>query len=177
MLGKLSRWLRMIGYDTVYANNSSDQELLSLAKRNSLTLLTSDEELYRIAIAKGLESFLIEGRNEPERLANLAQRFNLNLRIKVEVSRCPVCNGPLKQVQRNAVKGRVPPATFKLYRTFWLCNNPECAKVYWQGSHWKRIEQTLRSARKILGLNKSRQTGPAATPKPRTRNVPRASRP
>ena len=150
MLGKLARWLRMIGYECTYANNSDDRELLTIAKRDSLVLLTSDAELYRTAIARNIESFLVEGRTEPERLASLAERFKLRLSIDTAISRCPVCGSLLRETAKENVQSAVPPATFKVYKTFWSCSNPKCAKVYWQGSHWKRIEQTLASANKIL---------------------------
>jgi uncharacterized protein with PIN domain len=150
MLGKLTRWLRMLGYEAVYMNDSSDRDLLSNAKQDSLILLTSDEELYRTAAMKGIETMLVQGRTEPERLANLAKRYNLRLEIDMATSRCPMCGAILEQVSKEKVKSAVPPATFKVYQSFWACTNPECAKVYWQGSHWNKIEQTLRSARKIL---------------------------
>lgn len=160
MLGKLARWLRMIGYETIYMNNSDDRDLLLIAKRDSLVLLTSDAELYRTAIARGTESFLVEGRTEPERLASLAERYGLSLSIDTTISRCPMCGWQLRATSKGDVEKVVPPATFKVYQTFWVCTNPECAKVYWQGSHWKRIEQTLASAEKIL--DKKRHTKPSA---------------
>jgi hypothetical protein len=150
MLGKLTRWLRMIGYVAIYMNDSPDRDLLSLAKRDSLILLTSDEELYRNAISKGVETFLVQGATEAERLAGLAERFSLSLTIDAVTSRCPMCGSNLREVPKKDVEGFVPPATFKVYQSFWVCNNPKCAKVYWQGSHWDRIEQTLEDARKIL---------------------------
>jgi uncharacterized protein with PIN domain len=150
MLGKLTRWLRMIGYEATYMNDSPDRDLLTLAKQQSLTLLTSDEELYRNAIAKGIDSFLVEGRTEPERLAALAERYHLNLQIDTLTSRCPMCGSNIREVPRKDVEALVPPTTFKVYKSFWVCTNPKCAKVYWQGSHWKRIEQTLERAKKIL---------------------------
>ncbi len=155
MLGKLTRWLRMIGYEATYLNDCEDSKLLSLAKHNSLTLLTSDQELYRTAASRGIESFLVEGRTEPERLAGLAARYKLNLRIDTTVSRCPICGSPLRETIKNEVEDLVPPATFKVQQTFWVCNNPECGKVYWQGSHWKQIEQTLEAARNILDNKKN----------------------
>ncbi len=171
MLGKLTRWLRMIGYEATYLNNYEDSKLLSLAKRDSLTLLTSDQELYRTAASRGIESFLVEGRTEGERLAALADRYKLNLRIDTTVSRCPVCGSSLREAPRDEVEDAVPPATFKVHQTFWVCNNPECGKVYWQGSHWKKIEQTLETARNILDDKKSTRTREYGkqTPKPRKR--------
>ena len=155
MLGKLSRWLRMIGHEVTYTNNTDDHELLALAKRESLILLTSDAELYRTANARGIDSFLVEGRTEAERLASLARRYGLNLRIDTKISRCPVCGFPLRDASKEEVKTAVPPATFKVYNSFWACTNTKCAKIYWQGSHWKKIEQTLSDARNILDTKKN----------------------
>ena len=171
MLGKLTRWLRMMGYEATYLNDSEDSRLLILAKRDALTLLTSDRQLYRTAASHGIESFLVQGRTEAERLAALADRYKLNLRIDTTVSRCPICGSPLRQVPRDEVESAVPPATFKVHHTFWVCNNPECCKVYWQGSHWKKIEQTLETARNILDDKESTRTREYGkqTPKPRRR--------
>ena len=151
-------------------NNSDDRDLLLIAKRDSFALLTSDAELYRTAIARGIESFLVEGRTEPERLASLAERYELNLSIDTTISRCPMCGWQLRETSKGDVEKIVPPATFKVYQTFWVCTNPECAKVYWQGSHWKRIEQTLASAKKILDKKRHTEPGPSAkwTSEPRT---------
>jgi uncharacterized protein with PIN domain len=159
MLGKLARWLRMLGYEATYQNDRSDPDLLSIAKRDSLILLTSDEELYRTATIRGIESFLVQGLTEAERLANLADRYKLNLAIDTRNSRCPVCGSPLKEKPKSEVESAVPPATFKVYPTFWVCTNPNCAKVYWQGSHWKKIEQTLEAATKILESKANSPTG------------------
>jgi uncharacterized protein len=159
MLGKLSRWLRMLGYETIYQNDRPDNDLLAAAKQDSLTLLTSDEELYRTASIRGLESFLVQGRTEPERLANLAKRYNLTLKINPKDSRCPTCGSLIREISKDEAEGAVPPATFKVYSTFWVCTNAKCAKVYWQGSHWKKIEQTLETAKKILDTNSNTPTG------------------
>ncbi len=159
MLGKLARWLRMLGYEATYLNDSPDRDLLSLAKHESLILMTSDEELYRTAVMRGIESFLVQGRTEPERLASLSERFNLNLEIDTAISKCPVCGFSIREVPKESVESSVPPTTFKVYQSFWVCTNPKCAKVYWQGSHWKKIEQTLESARKILDTKRSTTAG------------------
>jgi uncharacterized protein with PIN domain len=155
MLGKLTRWLRMTGYEATYLNDTKDHDLLTMAKHESWILLTSDEELYRTAISRGVESFLVQGKSESERLAEVAARYKLNLQIDTANSRCPICGYPIKQTPKNEVEGSVPPATFKVYQSFWVCTNPKCAKVYWQGSHWKKIEQTLAHAREILDNRKS----------------------
>src|SRR3972149_8860559 len=97
MLGKLARWLRMIGYQCTYMNDCEDHELLTIAKRDSLILLTSDAELYRTAVARGIESPLVEGRTETDRLAPLSERYELKLSIHKTISRCPVCAWGLRE--------------------------------------------------------------------------------
>ena len=150
MLGRLTRWLRMIGCEAFYYKGSPDADLLQQAKKDSMVLLTCDLQLYRTAIARDVECFLVEGTDGTERLANLAARFNLKLKIDTERSRCPACGSRIKPVKKEEIASRIPPATFKLYRSFWVCTEASCAKVYWQGSHWKRIEETLENARLIL---------------------------
>ena len=152
MLGKLARWLRMLGCDASYENDRSDRDLLTTAKSNSLILLTADEELYRTATFRGIESFLVRGKTEPERLAELADRYKLRLEIDANKSRCPTCGSAIKETPKEDLEKLIPAATFKVYKTFWVCTNPNCAKIYWQGSHWKKIEQTLQAAKKILDL-------------------------
>lgn len=143
MLGSLARWLRMLGYDVAYEAEKADEELLRLAAETGRILLTSDVELYRRACRRTLEAFLVKGRKD-ESLLWLSRRYGLRLTLKPEFSRCPLCNTPLRRVRRREVQGLVPPLVFKRKRGFWICPNPKCGKVYWRGSHWNKIKETLR---------------------------------
>ena len=149
MLGKLTRWLRMMGHDALYLNDAKDQELVASAIRENRILLTSDVALYRRAIARGAETFLVKGKTEAERLAELAERFKLDLSVDTSESRCPACGSVLNAASKEEVSGRVPETTFKVFDEFWACSNPDCGKVYWQGSHWENISAVLEKARKI----------------------------
>jgi len=149
MLGKLNRWLRMIGHDVLYLNDVEDQDLVASAVKERRILLTSDVALYRLATARGADAYLVKGRTEAERLAGLAGRFGLNLSVDAADSRCPVCGSPLKAVSKEEVRERIPAATFNAFNEFWACSNSECAKVYWQGSHWENINAVLEKAREI----------------------------
>lgn len=148
MLGKLSRWLRMMGHDVVYSANSSDDELMTIAKNEGRVLLTKDKELFQRCASRGIDVFFIEGITEAENLAELAYRFKFPLVINLEVSRCPKCNTPLKPVQKEAIVGRVEEKTYAYYTEFWQC--PGCGQVYWQGAHWDKIRGTLHEAEGIL---------------------------
>lgn len=150
MLGKLARWLRILGYESEYSKGTSDAKLLSRAKEDSLILLTSDSQLYRNAISKDIESFLIDSQDNAQTLANLAYRFQLKLKLDPMISKCPVCGSAIREASKDDVTDSVPPATFKVHQTFWICANTSCAKIYWQGSHWNKIQETIRDANEIL---------------------------
>ncbi|HIE19018.1 TPA: hypothetical protein EYP75_04765 [Candidatus Bathyarchaeota archaeon] len=148
MLGKVTRWLRMIGCDVKYFNDLDDEKLISISIEEDRILLTRDIELFRRAVSKGAVAFFVEGRDEVEKLAEIGEHFNLNLEINVEDSRCPKCNARIRPVSKDEVEKRIPPATFRFYNEFWEC--PNCGQIYWQGSHWKRISRTLLEARKKM---------------------------
>ncbi len=149
MLGKLTRWLRMMGHDALYLNDVQDKDLVSTALGENRVLLTSDVALFRFATARGAEAYLVKGRTEAERLASLANRFKLDLSVDTVQSRCPTCGSSLTLVSKHEVERKVPATTFNVFDEFWTCTNPECGKVYWQGSHWGNISAWLEKARKI----------------------------
>jgi hypothetical protein len=148
MLGKLTRWLRMIGQDVEYSVKFSDSELLELAKKENRVLLTKDLELYQRAIAKGIDALYLEGKTESERLAELAKRYDLTLTIDMEKSHCPICNTKLKETTKELLLGEVEKNTFLYYDKFWKC--PNCGQVYWQGPHWEKINNILNQAQAKL---------------------------
>lgn len=139
----------MIGCDVEYYNDLSDDNLLRVAEKDNRILLTRDRELLRRAEAKGVSTFYVEGESEAEKLANIAQRFDLKLEIDIFFSRCPVCGVSLSSVEKNRVLDRVPSGTLKYYEEFWVCNG--CGKIYWRGNHWKKINETLNNARRLVG--------------------------
>jgi uncharacterized protein with PIN domain len=148
MLGKLTRWLRMLGHDVKYSNKLNDAELTVIAKKERRILLTKDLELYQRAIAKGIDAFYVEGRTEAKRLAELAKRFKIPLIIDLKNSRCPRCNTKLRSTPKEKLAGKVEKNTFTYYDAFWKC--PKCGHIYWQGAHWGRIHATLEEAEENL---------------------------
>jgi len=156
MLGKLARWLRMLGHDVKYSTELDDCKLVAVAKKEKRILLTRDLELYQQAIAKGIDSFYLEGETEEERLAELAKRFSIELAIDMAKSRCPKCNARVRPIAKEEVEKRVEKNTFEHYGDFWECR--KCGQIYWQGAHWVKIGKTLSSARKKIDrLNKERE--------------------
>ena len=148
MLGKLTRWLRMLGQDVEYSNNTDDPQLLTIAKKEKRILLTRDFELYQRAIARGIDAFYLEGLTGEEKLAELAKRYDINLEIDMATSRCPKCNSTVKPTSRKEAEEKVERSTFEHYKEFWKC--PNCGQIYWQGAHWTKIRKTLSAAKEIL---------------------------
>jgi uncharacterized protein with PIN domain len=147
MLGKLTRWLRMLGQDVKYSNQFEDEELIMTANKERRVLLTRDLELYQRAIAKGIDAFYVEGRTEAEKLAELAKRFDFPLTIDLKRSRCPRCNTKIRPTPKEKLAGKVEKNTFIYYDEFWKC--PKCGHIYWQGAHWEGICATLEKAKNL----------------------------
>ena len=144
MLGKLTRWLRMLGHDVIYSVQFVDSDLLKLAKREDRVLLTKDFELYKRAIGMSIDAFYVEGTMESERLAEVAKRYNLQLMIDMDKSRCSACNNILKATPKEHLSNELEKNTFTYYDKFWKCHN--CGQVYWQGAHWTQINNALNQA-------------------------------
>lgn len=148
MLGTVARWLRMLGYDTLYDNEYEDWEILRIAEREDRIVITRDSGLHRKAINNGIKSIYLSMNDMAERLAYIALYTGLNLYVDLEKSRCPICNSELRKVPKVFVKDKVPPRVYRFYEDFWICS--KCGKVYWVGSHWIKIEEILSKARNIL---------------------------
>ncbi|MCX8182874.1 MAG: Mut7-C RNAse domain-containing protein [Crenarchaeota archaeon] len=136
MHGYVAKWLRIMGYDTLYLNSVDDEDIVQLALRGRV-LVTSDDELAKIAERKGVEVVLTKGLTEEEVLRLLVERFKLFFH---EASlRCTVCNGELEPLP--AGEAEKNPEVPKNVGLLWRCK--ACGKVYWRGSHWRNISRQI----------------------------------
>jgi hypothetical protein len=146
MLGSLAKWLRLLGYDTLYSTSYNDAQIISIAARAKRIMVTSDKGLYRRAIRAGLRAVLLPESGVTESLARLASAGLIELRVDPSKSRCPLCNGVLKEVtDKNLVRGRVPPGALAKYSKFYVCTR--CGHVYWEGGHWRNIRRIVEEAK------------------------------
>jgi uncharacterized protein with PIN domain len=149
MLGTLAKWLRMLGYDTLYSRSYNDAQIISIAARTGRVIVTSDRGLYARAQRAELRAVLLPEANVASNLARLASEGLIELRVDPSLSRCPICNGKLREVtDRNAVRGRVPPGALAKYDKFYVCTR--CGHVYWEGGHWVNIRRIVSEARLLL---------------------------
>lgn len=136
MLGRLAKWLRLLGYDTAYENDASDFELARRARAEGRVLLTRDRGL---AARRGLRTLLIESEVLEEQVRQV--REVLGPPSDPPLSRCVLCNRPLRAVSPEEVADRVPPYVLHTQREFHVC--PQCGRVYWPGTHAGRIRKQM----------------------------------
>jgi hypothetical protein len=142
-LGRLSRWLKIVGQDVIYRNRWPDEELLSRARAEGRIILTRDSHLP--AKAEGLSLYWVRENYPARQLREVVSRFRDQIRIEV-FSRCVECNVPLHDIARPEVEGKVPPFVWKTQTEYRAC--PACGKIFWSATHRERIEVQLQD---ILG--------------------------
>ena len=139
-LGKLAKWLRTLGYDTLFSLDIEDTELVSGALKEDRIILSRDTELKRFKSAE--KNFLLLSSNEPlEQLKEVLRKFNLKPDEKILFTRCIVCNQVLVSVPKKEVENKVPPFVFKTQESFVYCS--KCDKLYWGGTHVKNLKKKI----------------------------------
>ena len=134
MLGKLAKYLRLLGYDTTYLRHSQDKELVKIALDENRIILTRDRELSRI---KKVKSVLLKSTATKKQLEEVKKALKIVANKKNMFSRCSECNAGTKIMKKEAIKNLIPPLVYEMYEEFSHC--PKCNRVYWPGSHYGRI--------------------------------------
>ncbi len=143
MLGKLAKWLRILGFDTLYFRFIEDSALLQMAREEDRILLTRDRGLFQRA---GRERALfISSEAWRSQLEQVLESFDLKERADA-FSRCLECNHSLKFLSRSAAGNLAPQYVLETASSFSLC--PGCGRLFWKGSHQKRMQSMIEQ---ILG--------------------------
>ena len=156
MLGKLARWLRILGYDTVYDPFGEDDTLLRQAGAEGRVLLTRDRPLEKRA-PEGC-CILIAHDGLDDQIAQLVQTVGLDLDRKT-FTRCLICNDPIVEIGRAEVQSRVPPYVFRNRTRFYRC--PACDRIYWRGTHLDRMAERLARIKTRAANDPSKSTSSA----------------
>ncbi|TFG30729.1 MAG: hypothetical protein EU532_00115 [Promethearchaeota archaeon] len=151
MFGRLARFLRIFGYDTVYADDLEeffgmvpvpDEKLAEYALENNRIIITRDYSFYK---KNRDRSIFLEGEGVYNYLNQLKAKLNLEYNFEMGNARCSICNAELKKVEdKNNIMNDVKPQTLKYYQNFFQCTNPKCKKVYWKGTHIEKIMKKLK---------------------------------
>ena len=142
-LGKLARYLRMLGFDALYRNDYQDEELACVSSGQQRILLTRDRGLLKRSMVT--HGYCVRSSNPREQLDEVFRRFDL-YRSAAPFTRCLRCNGMLAPVQKKEIDDRLQPRTRRYHDTFHICR--ACDTVYWKGSHHRDM---IRFVEEVLG--------------------------
>lgn len=140
-LGKLARYLRMLGFDTLYENNYTEARLLFISDDEKRILLTRNRELLQDPSVE--RALLIESEDPRFQLVQVLRRFDLFNSTAV-FQRCMCCNSLLEPVAKQDILYRLPPKVRLGFDEFQQCRS--CDKVYWKGTHFERMKEFIRTA-------------------------------
>ena len=140
----MAKWLRIMGYDTIFAHPVEDGELVRIAQREGRILLTRDTQVAKRTDARrtGLRVILIESERLQDQLLQIVRDLNLD-QLSHRFSRCIECNEILVPKAKDQVRDMVPPYVFQTQEQYMQC--PRCGRIYWKGTHWARMTAELRA--------------------------------
>jgi uncharacterized protein len=139
-LGKLTRYLRLFGFDTFYGKDFKDQEIINFAISDKRVILTRDIELLKNK--KVTRGYWIRSVYPSEQLINVLLYFELKARIN-PFTRCMECNGVLEDTPKDEIKIRLLPKTRQYYWKFKKCR--DCSRIYWNGSHYLSMKRNIKA--------------------------------
>ncbi len=137
-LGRLARYLRHVGFDTLYRNDYNDNRLAMISADEHRILLTRDRDLLKRRIIT--HGYCVRNHDPRKQLDEVLARFDLYTDIK-PFGRCTRCNGEVVAVDKNDILDRLEPKTREYYDQFWQCGS--CCQIYWEGSHFKKMKSLI----------------------------------
>lgn len=138
-LGKLARYLRMLGFDSLFRNDFEDSEIIDISVREKRIILTRDKLLLKSK--RITHGYFVRSTEKHQQLREVVQKFDLYSQFK-SFTRCMTCNSELVPRKKQEIKQEVPPDVARCFDEFYYCSS--CDKVYWKGSHFKRMEGGIR---------------------------------
>ena len=137
-LGGLAKYLRMLGFDTLYENSYADAKVARISTDEQRIVLTRDRALLMHKVVS--HGCYVRETRPRQQLEEIVSRLDLYRAIK-PFSRCLRCNRELEPVEQDVIRDRLPPRNARFYCRFWICD--QCDSIYWEGSHWRRMEQVI----------------------------------
>jgi uncharacterized protein with PIN domain len=134
-LGKLSKYLRLCGFDTLYEKDYDDKEIIDISTSDRRIILTRDKGLLKNK--QVTHGYWIRSTRYDEQLFEVIKRFDLKNVLK-PFTRCLECNTILEDVNKEAIADSLMPKTRKYYSDFKKC--PGCNRIFWEGSHYEKMK-------------------------------------
>ncbi|UCD54672.1 MAG: Mut7-C RNAse domain-containing protein [Candidatus Omnitrophota bacterium] len=138
-LGRLARWLRILGYDAIYYDKDDRSRLVMTALRDKRVILTRSSRMSKFT---GIRMLCITEDDVEKQLAQVVKELDLNIEEDKTFLRCVDCNESLAVIKKNEVKDKVPPYVFETQKEFKTC--PVCNKIFWKGTHWQLVKEFLK---------------------------------
>ncbi|MHA1590868.1 MAG: Mut7-C RNAse domain-containing protein [Candidatus Heimdallarchaeaceae archaeon] len=145
MLGKLARFLRFLGYDTLYRSEESVEKMLETSIKDNRIVLSKSKNIVNKCNKLSVISLFITINDIGYQLKTLHDVLDIEMSIPPLNSRCSVCNNELIEKSKQEIINLIPKGTERHHDRFWQCS--ACGKIYWIGSHWKAIEKTITEAK------------------------------
>jgi len=141
-VGKMAKWLRMMGYDTLFFSGGDDSNMVAIALAQGRVILTRDSGIIkrRLVTCGRLRAILIEGDRIEDQMKQVIGALGLDTHFRL-FSICLECNQPLVERDLQQVKDRVPPYVFQTQQQYMEC--PACGRIYWRGTHWQAMTEKL----------------------------------
>ncbi|NLV71264.1 MAG: Mut7-C ubiquitin/RNAse domain-containing protein [Actinobacteria bacterium] len=133
-LGRLARYLRLAGFDTLYRNDWDDRELAETAVREHRIILTRDRGLLMRSIVT--HGYVVRETLPRAQLVEVLGRFDLWGLLR-PFTRCSVCNDCVEPVTKAEIVSELPARTARYYQEFWRCTG--CGRLYWRGPHYRSL--------------------------------------
>jgi len=142
-VGKLAKWLRVMGYDTLFFNGSNDSRMVATALAERRVILTRDTQIMqRRVVTKGqLKAILIKSDRPGLQMHQVIETLNLDCQFR-PFTICLECNQTLVVRSKEQVKDLVPPYVFRTQSQYMEC--PTCHRIYWRGTHWQAMTERLK---------------------------------
>lgn len=140
--GKLVKWLRMMGYDTLFFNGSDDSGIIAAALAEDRIILTRDTGIMkRRLVTRGeLKAIMLDSDEPALQMKQVIKNLNLDIYYS-PFSICLECNRILVEKSKEQVREKAPPYVLKTQNQYMEC--PACHRIYWRGTHWQEMNKKL----------------------------------
>ncbi len=149
-LGSLARYLRLLGFDTIWERDLADEAIIEIARDEQRIILTRDKGILKNG--RVTHGYWLRNTGPLRQLDEVIRAIDLARDIE-PYTRCLECNGEIQSVERSAVVHSVPLQVFLVHRDFKQCRH--CHRVYWKGSHLRRLDKIIERARDAVDANTS----------------------
>jgi len=146
-LGKLAKYLRMLGFDALYRNDNDDPEIIRISLSEHRIILTRDIGLLKVKTVT--HAYFVRSQHPKGQLAEVMKYFDLYQAID-PFNRCIKCNGQLEPVEKGKIIHRLEPLTIKYFKEFYRCT--DCQSIFWEGSHYEHMQRFIQAIKDSVDI-------------------------